>query len=354
MARLGVVAGVRGNAEALAAVLAALERRHVTRLLCAGDIVGYNADPAECAAALRERRVTPVCGRDDLIAVRRMGFDGCTGAEIHSLKRTRRSLTPEAAAWLRTLPTHQVVDGAIALVHAGVRDIGDPMSGPESIRDNAAHLRYDFPGAKLCFFGRGAAPLAWEVDGNVVRALPTHQVIDGTIALVHAGVRDIGDPMSGPGHIRENAGQLRYDFPGAKLCFFGRGDAPLAWELDGNVVRPLAASGTLALERSRMHFIHPGCVDAQGLRGAAGSRSAAFAIFDTLEWTVEFARVPYDAASTEAKAAVFGYRMTALAAGWYALQRGLLRIPAATLPRSGGYAPARPAAPARRGSASTP
>lgn len=286
MAQLGVLAGVRGNAEALGAVLAALERRRVTRLLCAGDIVGYNADPAECAAALRERRATAVAGRSDLIAVRRMGFEGCTSAQMHSLKRTRRSLAPEAAAWLR--------------------------------------------------------------------ALPTHQVIDGTIALVHAGVRDIGDPMSGPGHIRENAGQLRYDFPGAKLCFFGRGDAPLAWELDGNVVRPLAAGGTLALERSRMHFIHPGCVDAQGLRGAAGSRSAAFAIFDTLEWTVEFARVPYDAASTEAKAAVFGYRMTALAAGWYALQRGLLRIPAATLPRSGGYAPARPAAPARRGSASTP
>ncbi len=287
MALLGVLAGVRGNAEALGAVLAALERRRVARLLCAGDIVGYNADPAECVALLRGKRVVPVAGRNDLIAVHRLGLDGCSSAEIHSLKRTRRSLTPEAAAWLR--------------------------------------------------------------------GLPTHQVIDGTIALVHGGVRDIGQPMSDAGDIRQSAEQLRYDFPGVKLCFFGRDGGPGAYEVDGNVVHPLRAAQILPLERQRMHFVHPGSIDAQGRGEQRGRSVAQFAIFDTLEWTVEFASVPYDAASTEAKAAVFGYRMTRLAAGLYALRRGWLGVrPGEKLPRSGGYAPAPPRGPARPGSASTP
>ena len=47
MALYGIVADVHGNREALAAALAALERRGAERLLCLGDVVGYNADPDE-------------------------------------------------------------------------------------------------------------------------------------------------------------------------------------------------------------------------------------------------------------------------------------------------------------------
>lgn len=303
MAILGVIAGVRGNLEALAAVLAALGRRPVSQLLCAGDVVGYNADPAECAALLRERRAVAVAGRNDLIAVRRLGFEGCSSAEMHALKTTRRSLAAETAAWLRSLPTHQVVDGTIALVHAGVRDVAQPVPEAGDIRENAGHLRYDFPGAKACFFGRGDEPCAWEVDGNVVREL--------RIAKAAAG-----------------------------------------------------AAQVLRLDRRRLQFIHPGCVDALGKRAGGHSRNVAqYALFDTLEWTVEFAAVAYQASSTEAKAAVFGYRTTALTAGLHAVERALQRalrrhIPAIsrgrTLPGTAGCAPAPPAAPGRRGSASTP
>src|SRR6185503_5692018 len=45
MAVYGVLGDIHGNREALAAVLDALEERGVERVLCVGDIVGYNADP---------------------------------------------------------------------------------------------------------------------------------------------------------------------------------------------------------------------------------------------------------------------------------------------------------------------
>jgi hypothetical protein len=62
-------------------------------------------------------------------------------------------------------------------------------------------------------------------------------------------------------------------------------------------------------------------VDAQRKRE---HRLAECAIFDSLAWTVEFLRVPYDAASTEAKAAVFGYRINPLMDRLYSLKKRLL------------------------------
>jgi predicted phosphodiesterase len=62
MALYGVLGDVHGNREALAAALAALERRGIERLLCLGDLVGYNADPDECVAMLRERRALSIAG----------------------------------------------------------------------------------------------------------------------------------------------------------------------------------------------------------------------------------------------------------------------------------------------------
>ena len=53
MAVYGVVADIHGNREALAAAFAALEARGVERVVCLGDIIGYNADPDECVAMVR-------------------------------------------------------------------------------------------------------------------------------------------------------------------------------------------------------------------------------------------------------------------------------------------------------------
>src|SRR6185503_8067529 len=67
MARYGVLGDIHGNREALAAVLGALEARGIREFLCVGDVVGYNADPDECAAELRRRRVLSIAGNHDLI-----------------------------------------------------------------------------------------------------------------------------------------------------------------------------------------------------------------------------------------------------------------------------------------------
>ena len=252
MALYGVLGDIHGNIEALGAVLAALDARNVRRLLCVGDVVGYNADPDACIALLRARGTQVIAGNHDLIGTGRLGFERCSNKARYSLKRTRRRLASESIAWLNALPPNRLVEGAIALVHGGVRDVQLYMRTAQLIAANAALLRADLPRARVCFFGHSHVQKVYEVDD------------------------------SGSAH------ELAFDRP---------------------------------LSRERLYFINMGSVDAQRKRE---EKLAEFAVLDTEAWTVQFHRVRYDAAATEAKAAVGGYRIPHFTDWFYTLRRRLL------------------------------
>jgi predicted phosphodiesterase len=251
VALYGVLADIHGNREALAAALAAPEPR-AGRLVCLGDIVGYNADPDECVALVRRRCAASIAGNHELIGLGRLDFRRCSRKAEYALRRTRRTLGREAAAWLDALPQRLLLEEGVVLVHGGVRDVQQYMTTPQHIGENAAWLREDFPGARVCFFGHSHEQRVYEVQGAEVRQLP--------------------------------------------------------------------AEGRLRLERDRLYFINPGSVDASRKHR---HKLAECALFDSGERSIEFLRVPYDAAAAEAKAAVFGYRINPWMDRLYAWRRRL-------------------------------
>ena len=168
MARTGVLADIHGNREALLAALAVLRSRGVERLACLGDIVGYNADPDECASIVRERRALAIAGNHDLIAIRRLGFERCSNNAAYALRRTRRSIAAETAAYLEALPLYREIEPGVMLVHGGVRDVQQYMTSRSLIAQNAAWLRADFPGTRVCFFGHSHEQKVYEVEGDTV------------------------------------------------------------------------------------------------------------------------------------------------------------------------------------------
>jgi predicted phosphodiesterase len=253
MAVYGILGDIHGNVEALEAVLAALDERGVRRLLCVGDVVGYNADPDACIALLRARGTQVIAGNHDLIGTGRLGFERCSNKARYSLQRTRRLLGRESIAWLTALPATRLIDDSIALVHGGVRDVQLYMTTAQHIRRNAELLREDFPTARVCFFGHSHAQKLYQVAGDEVRELAVDQRC----------------PLSG----------------------------------------------------DRVYFINAGSVDAQRKRG---EKLAEFAVLDTEAWAVQFQRVRYDAAATEAKATVAGYRIPPVTDWIYTLRRRLL------------------------------
>ncbi len=60
-----VISDIHGNAEALKAVLAEIERRGVTRIICLGDIVGYGPEPLPCVDMVRQKCQWSLMGNHD-------------------------------------------------------------------------------------------------------------------------------------------------------------------------------------------------------------------------------------------------------------------------------------------------
>lgn len=60
-----VVSDIHANAEALRTVLADIQARGISRIICLGDIVGYGPDPLECVDLVRERCAWSLMGNHD-------------------------------------------------------------------------------------------------------------------------------------------------------------------------------------------------------------------------------------------------------------------------------------------------
>lgn len=180
MALFGILGDIHGNREALIAALAAAEAHKPDQILCVGDIVGYNADPDECAAILRERGISSIAGNHDLIGTGRLGFERCSNKAMYALKRTRRRLSLATAHYLRALPAALPIEEQVLLVHGGVRDVQQYMTKPHHIAENVDYMHSDFPGRHICFFGHMHEQKVFEVgvDGEV-RDL----AITGTVKL---------------------------------------------------------------------------------------------------------------------------------------------------------------------------
>ncbi len=180
MALYGVLGDIHGNREALRSALMALDTLHPDRIVCVGDIVGYNADSDECAAILREREIASIAGNHDLIGTGRLGFKQCSNKAMHALKHTRRRLGPDTARYLRSLPAALPIEEHVVLVHGGVRDVQQYMIKPHHIAENVGYLRSDFPGRRICFFGHMHEQKVFEVEPDgTVRDL----AVGGTVKL---------------------------------------------------------------------------------------------------------------------------------------------------------------------------
>ena len=176
MALYGVLGDIHGNLEALEAVLGALDERGVDKLVCVGDLIGYNASPDECVEALRQRDTVAIAGNHDLIGTSRLGFERCSNKAMHSLKRTRRSIAPQTAEYLGALPPHRILEERVVLVQGGVRDVQQYMTQPSHFLENVEYLRQDFPGIRICFYGHTHEQRVTEIVDGEVRSVPPSMV----------------------------------------------------------------------------------------------------------------------------------------------------------------------------------
>ncbi len=193
MATYGILGDIHGNKDALLAALAVVDARRVDRVVCLGDIVGFNADSNECIGILRSRAIESIAGNHDLIAIGRLDDGPCSRRARHALKKTRRALTPASVAYLGGLPANLLCEGRFLLVHGGIEDAEQYIRSRDDALSNADLLGRVFTGVRIAFFGHTHEQRAFEVDSARVCELATDapvRLAEGRTYLINPGSVD--------------------------------------------------------------------------------------------------------------------------------------------------------------------
>ena len=162
-----VISDIHSNLEALTASLNEIDRIKADKIVCLGDIVGYNPNPNECVELLRERNVQCVMGNHDSRAAGLADASDFNLMAARAIEWTRGVLTPENRAFLAALPKSRLIDGRFLAVHGWVNDTDRYIFGESDATKNFGLLRELKKPARLCFFGHTHVHAAYiEDDGE--------------------------------------------------------------------------------------------------------------------------------------------------------------------------------------------
>jgi predicted phosphodiesterase len=190
--KYAILGDIHSNWEALTAVLADAESHGADTYVCVGDIVGYNANPAECLEKIRSLCVAVVRGNHDHY----VSHDECL-EDFHPLAAnvidwTRRQLSREQIQYLKNLRLSRMVDG-FTIVHSTL-DMPEKWGYVIDALDADANFNYQT--SSVCFHGHTHVPVVFERQGRVVRSsFTTFNTTLGRKCFINTG--SVGQPRDG-------------------------------------------------------------------------------------------------------------------------------------------------------------
>jgi predicted phosphodiesterase len=196
--KLALISDIHANLEAFRATLADIAVRGVDRIVCLGDIVGYNTQPAECIALLCHANALCIAGNHDLAVCGRITTGDFTRTAARAVAWTQQHLTREEFAFLGGLPLTANIANQLIAVHGALH----PQVDCATIRlDNDERRMQSFQAliaepsrARICAFGHTHRAGAYEFRAGraALRHEETLRLQNDAYYLINPGT--VGQP----------------------------------------------------------------------------------------------------------------------------------------------------------------
>src|SRR6185503_21360850 len=118
--RVAVLTDIHSNLPALEAVLSAIDEAGIERKWCLGDVVGYGAQPDECAKLVSDRCELSLVGNHDLAVTGEISTDVFSASAAAAVEWTRANSDPVTIEFLKKLKPENT-EHDVALYHASPR-----------------------------------------------------------------------------------------------------------------------------------------------------------------------------------------------------------------------------------------
>jgi len=101
--KYAILSDIHSNIQALEAALKLCKENKVEKIICLGDVVGYNANPCECVKIAKDQFEISLQGNHDQKATEDMNFNHWSRDAVAGMKYTMSKLNDDDKAWLGSL-----------------------------------------------------------------------------------------------------------------------------------------------------------------------------------------------------------------------------------------------------------
>jgi predicted phosphodiesterase len=191
--RYAILSDIHGNLEAFEAVLGECRKLKVESFLCAGDIVGYGANPKECLSLVKKLKMVTVAGNHDWAVSGKLDFSHFTPDGQAAVIWTRSKISFEDIPYLNDLPlTLQSKD--CVLVHG---TLNHPEHFIYLTSMAKAEATFELMSVPVCFVGHTHVPTVYiKRDGQILESDVLDMEINSNFKyIVNPG--SVGQPRDG-------------------------------------------------------------------------------------------------------------------------------------------------------------
>lgn len=168
--RYALISDIHGNLEALTAVLAQIAQQSCARLLCLGDVIGYGANPEECAALIRDQADVCIMGNHEAAVGGTLSIDYFTPYARTAALWTRKNISDETLNWIQKLPLGGKMEN-FTLVHGSLFQ-PEMFNYVQTIAD--AEYNFTTMDTPILFLGHSHQPLAFFNTNPLTYTLGPH------------------------------------------------------------------------------------------------------------------------------------------------------------------------------------
>jgi predicted phosphodiesterase len=168
--RLAILTDIHSNLPALEAVLEAVDASEAEQTWCLGDVVGYGAQPDECAALVKKSCDLSLVGNHDLAVLGEIDIDVFSAAAASAVTWTMENCAPKTIKFLRGLEPKDT-DREVGLYHASPRDpvweyVLAIEQAVECMEEQSGRVSLIGHSHVALYFSDGAAPGGGQAEGG--------------------------------------------------------------------------------------------------------------------------------------------------------------------------------------------
>lgn len=162
--QIAIIADLHANLEATLAVFKEIDKRKPDKIVCLGDLTGYNANPNEVVDIIREREIPCIMGNHDaaVCGIEDPWFFRAAAKQV--IEWQTDEIRDDNRRWLAMCPEQVVFRSTCLGVH------GSPSSRDDYIidwLDAMRQLEYlNGRDVTICFFGHSHRPSFFSEKGN--------------------------------------------------------------------------------------------------------------------------------------------------------------------------------------------